>query len=425
MSRTEARALSWIFAAALALRLGAAVLTEIHPIFPAFYYTDAQRVELLVAQTMAAEAEGRPAAFQGTQSQLVQVKTQMLLYRLFGPRPLAVKLFHALLGAASCAVLAAALLPVFGAVPALASAALCAAWPSNVFFTSQNFKESPSNLLAYLAVWGFLALTAGPARRTAASVLIGAGVVLALTAGAFYRAYILLILTPAMALACALETARRRKAALSTALYLAASLAALALYAPASRFLVSRWTGATDTRSRGLATHIVPVGWDAKTRPTSPRGLTEFRRSQLQVDRDWARDNRGRDIATQLFADEVFESWLDVAAFLPKGVFHALFMPLPGLYPMEGRLGRLMAGLENMILLALAVLAGMGVSRGPATSGRAFLLLIFAGMAVSAGLLEPDLGSAARHKLLYLPMLFPFAAEEILRLRRKRSGPAV
>lgn len=424
VSRTEARALSWVFAAALVLRVGVAILTETRPIFPAFYYTDAQRIELLVAQTLAAKAEGGPLAFNGTQSQFVQVKTQLALYRIFGPHPLAIKLFNALLGAASCAVLAAALLPAFGAAPALASAALCAVWPSGVFFTSQNFKDSPSNLLAYLALWGFLVLIGGKTRRTASAVLVAMGVMLALIADAFYRAYILLVLTPAMAAACSLELARRRKVSFASALYLAASLAALALYAPASRFLMSRWTSG-NPQGRGLATHIVPVSWDEQSRPTSPRGLTEFRRSQLAIDRDWARNNRGREIATQLFPEARFESWWGVAAFLPKGVFSALFMPLPGLYPMEGKIGRLMAGLENLVLLALAGLGVLGALRGPKTSGRAFLLLFFAGMAAGAGLLEPDLGSATRHKILYLPMLFPFAVEELRRLRRKRSDPAV
>ena len=42
-------------------------------------------------------------------------------------------------------------------------------------------------------------------------------------------------------------------------------------------------------------------------------------------------------------------------------------------------------------------------------------------MAAGAALLEPDLGSATRHKLLYLPMLFPFAVEELLRLHNRRK----
>jgi len=419
VSRIEARTLSFIFAAALCLRAGAAILTETHPIFPAFYYTDARNIELQISQALSAEAEGRPFAFNGTQSQLVQVKTQLALYRLVGPRPLAMKFLNAALGALACAVLAAALLPAFGPAPALASAALCAAWPSNVFFTSQNLKESPTNLLAYLALWGFSVLLAGKTRRAATVSLVAAGVILALTAGALYRAYILLVLTTAMALACALEMGLRRRISAASALYLAAALAALTLYAPASRLLRTRWLTAAHAQDRGLSTQIIPLTWNDRHRPTSPRGLTEFRLFQLEADRNWARAHRGREIATQLFPEARFESWLDVAAFLPKGVFYSLFMPLPGLYPLEGKPGRLMAGLENLVLLTLAALGLQGAWRGPKTSGRALLLLVFAGMAAGAGLLEPDLGSAARHKLLYLPMLFPFAAEEIRRTWRR------
>ena len=44
----------------------------------------------------------------------------------------------------------------------------------------------------------------------------------------------------------------------------------------------------------------------------------------------------------------------------------------------------------------------------------------FAAMAAGASLLEFDLGSAGRHKLLYVPMLFPFAAEQARRLLQRR-----
>ncbi len=410
MSRTEARALAGIFAAALVLRLGVAVLTETYPLFPSYYYTDAQRLELLVTETMAAERAGRPSTAIATQSQLIQVKTQVALYRLFGPRPLAIKVLNSLLGALACAVLGAALLPAFGLAPALASAALYAAWPTNVFYTSQNFKDSPTNLLAYLSLWGFLILLAGKPRRAVLTAAIAGGVLLTLTVGALYRAYILPVLVAAMVLACALEIARRKKVSTASALYLAMALVALSLYAPASR-----WFTAGQPQGRGLATQVIPLSWDGKSRPTSPRGLTEFRRSQLEIDRDWARANRGREISTQLFPDARFETYWDVVVFLPKGMFYALFMPLPGLYPMEGKIGRLMAGLENLLLLALAGFGFWRILRGPKTPERAFLVLFFAGMTVGAGLLQPDLGSATRHKLLYLPLLFPFAVEQMLR----------
>jgi hypothetical protein len=409
MTRTLAR----IFAAALLLRLGAAVLTETHPLFPSFYYTDAQSIDRLAGEKWSAEREGRPFLFNGTQSQLVQVKIQAALYRLVGPRPLAMKLVNTLLGALACAALGAALLPGFGPGPALGAAALCALWPSNVFFTSQNFKEAPTNLLAYLALGGFLALISGKARKTWASSLISIGVVLALTAEGFYRAYLLPIMTAAMLAAIVHMMVRRGQQSRSVlAPLFGATLAALILYAPASR-----WITATGPQDRNLRAQLIPVSWDDKHRPTSPEGITQFRRFQQEVDRQIAQNKSNREIATQLFPEASFQSWWDVAAFLPKGVFYSLFMPLPGLYAMEGKIGRLMAGLENLILLILSGLGLWGALRGPKTPDRSLLLLFFCAMALGAGLLEPDLGSAARHKLLYLPMLFPFAVEQALRLR--------
>lgn len=421
MSRTEARALAGIFAAAFLLRAGAAVLTDKRPLFPPFYYADARLIERLVADTLAAEREGRASPFKGAQGRLLQVRTQAAIYRLLGPSPLAMKLLNGLLGALACAVLGAAFLPVFGPGPALTAAALCAAWPSNVFFTSQNLKEAPANLLAYLSIWGLTTLLAGRRLRPAAASLVAAGAVLALTAGALYRAPTLLVLVASMALICAWTLAVDRKLPSIWALCLAAALAAPALYGPASRLLATRWLGAEGARDPDLRAQLIPSSWLDGQRPLSPRGLTEFRRSQLEVDRQRALLDDGREIATQLFPQARFESWLDVAAFLPKGVFHALFMPLPGLYPLEGKIGRALAGAENILLLALSALGLWGAVCGPKTSSRALLLLFFGGAAAGAGLLEPDLGSAARHKLLFLPMLFPFAAEALRRSAARRS----
>lgn len=152
--------------------------------------------------------------------------------------------------------------------------------------------------------------------------------------------------------------------------------------------------------------------------PTSPGGITTFRKSRQFADRRWARLTMGREINTQIYPEAEFKTWWDVLAYLPKGAFTVLFMPLPGLYPMDGKLGRYAAAMENMILLSLAALAAAGFIRCPKSPARLGLLAFFATMTVGAALLEFDLGSAGRHKLLYLPMLFPFAAEEFLRLLR-------
>lgn len=411
--------LTQVFAAALLLRLGAAVLTQHRPIFPDFYYTDAKAMDLLAAEAFAAEKEGRAPSFNGTQSQLVQLKIQTALYRLAGPRPLAMKIFNAVLGALACVVLAAALMLVFAPGPSLTAAFLCAAWPSNIFFTSQNFKEAPTNLLAYLAFWAFLYLLAGKTGGKAGRLATAAGLFLALTAAALYRAYLLPVMAASMAFSAAPAVLGRRVGRAGPAWLLAAALAAPALYAPASR----RLTG-TGPQDPNLRARLLPVSWGDGHRPTTPAGITEFRRLQQEVDRDLARRKNGREIASQIFPGARFKSWLDVALFLPKGAFYALFMPLPGLYPMEGRIGRVLAGLENLLLLALCALGLLGALRGPKTAGRLFLIVFFCGMAAGSGLLEPDLGSAARHKLLFMPLLFAFAAEQIQRLLKTAEGKA-
>ena len=88
---------------------------------------------------------------------------------------------------------------------------------------------------------------------------------------------------------------------------------------------------------------------------------------------------------------------------------------------MDGKIGRWAAAAENAALLLLALFAAAGAARGRKTPARLGLLAFFAVMTAGSALLEFDLGSAGRHKLLYLPMLFPFAAEETLRLLRVKA----
>ncbi len=159
-------------------------------------------------------------------------------------------------------------------------------------------------------------------------------------------------------------------------------------------------------------------------RPTSPEGITRARKWRQYTNRRATKRDENREIATQIYPDAEFKTWGDVLAYLPKGAFAVLFMPLPGLYPMDGKLGRYAAAGENIFLLVIAGLAVFGFVRGPKTPARLGLLAFFAAMTAGAALLEYDLGSAGRHKLLYLPMLFPFAAEEALRLYERATRRA-
>lgn len=406
---------------ALTLRVACATVTEVNPLFPAYYYTDAARIHSYASAALSDLQAGRPPLINGALGERLQTAISLGVYRLFGPSPFLIKLLNASLGAAAVAAFVWALSMAFPFRSAFAAGILLAAWPSHVFYTSQNLKEAPVSLLAYAALGAALAsgFDTKSSRARAASFALAAAA--GLLAAGFYRSYVLLCLGTAClaALALSLFSPPRSNALLASA----AILASFALYPSASRGLLhsfhSEALGAADQGR--IQPRLIPVTYDnfdpgTLNRPTSPEGLTGFRRTRQSADRIWAAAHGDREIGTQIYPEAAFKSWLDVAAYLPKGAFTVLFMPLPGLYPLDGKPGRWAAAGENTLLLAIALLASTGFIRGRKTPARAGLLLFFASMTVGSALLEFDLGSAGRHKLLYLPVLFPFAAEEAFRL---------
>lgn len=424
MSWIKEHPFSALVVLALALRVGCATVTEFNPIFPSYYYTDAATIHSYAVEALADVRAGRPPVINGTLGERLQTAISLESYRLFGARPFVIKLFNALLGALAVGAFSWALSRVFDQRTAAAAGLLMAVWPSHVFYTSQNLKESPTAFLAYAALG--LALAAGfeassSLRRTAALSLAAA---LALLGAGFYRSYVMASIGAVLLAALALASlAASRRNSLTAA---AAVAAALGVYPSASRALLNSFhaTALSEADKGRTQSHLIPVTFDNSDgqkiyRPTSPEGISRFRSSRQQADRKWAASRMDREIGTQIYPEQEFRSWLDVALYIPKGAFTALFMPLPGLYPMEGKLGRWASAGENVILLLLAVLGLLGAARGPKTPARLVPLGFFLAMTAGAALLEFDLGSAGRHKLLYLPMLFPFAAERMLRLERE------
>ncbi|MDE2143711.1 MAG: hypothetical protein KGJ84_14980 [Elusimicrobia bacterium] len=422
MSRTEIRALAWIGVAALILRVGAALLTEAHPLFPAYYYADALMTNEHAAAAFAAAHGGPPYDYKGVLSHLIGVREQVAVYGLIGVHPVAMKLINSVLGAAAVVALGAAAACAFDPAFALAAAALCAVWPSDVFYTSQNLKESPTNFLVYAALACGLALATKQVAASKKSLLFAVLTCGALVGAGFYRSYVMLVLAAALILVYLLDMAKTRTLTRNAAFGLLAVLLGLAAYRPLSRGTMNRFYPAGAPGDPRLETPLIPVSYDSTSpeaatyRPTSLHGLAEFRRLRQYSDRVYAKNIENREIATQILPGAALDTWRDLAVFLPKSAFEVLFMPLPGLYPMDGKLGRIFASGENLILLILAVLGIAGAVRGRWTPARLGFLAFFAAMTLGSALLEFDLGSAGRHKLLYLPMLFPFAAEEAARL---------
>jgi 4-amino-4-deoxy-L-arabinose transferase-like glycosyltransferase len=351
-------------------------------------------------------------------------------YRLFGPRPLAAKLMNAALAAGGIAAIVAAFAIVFSRTIALASGIALALWPSHVFYTSQNLKESPILALFFGGFSAALVLGSNPPDTAARRAALAVSAVVGLAATGFFRAPVLLCASVALFAGFAPAAIRRKHGHALAVLAVAVSATAFYSWASHSLYTALERPGEESEYTLAVARYNRPAllpetAVDGKgtviSRPSSPANLSAFRRARQETDRIWALANGNREIGTQIFPDVEFHSWFDLLSYLPKAAFYVLFMPLPGLYPTEGKLGRIAASVENLVLLALTCFAITGIVRGPRTSGRAAVVLFFAAMATGAALLEFDLGSAGRHKLLYLPMLFPFAAEEILRLLGRKE----
>mgnify|MGYP001568519445 CR=1 FL=1 len=401
---------------AFILRAGVAVVTEFKPIFPAYYYTDAVYADQMAGEILDHRARGERFIPSVSPSKRVHAAALAGLYRVFGRRPLAAKLANAAIGGLIVGLFFWGLAPAFGTGPAAASALALALWPTHAFFTSQNFKDGATMLTAYLAVCAGLRCLKAPEEATPWKPLAALAAGLILTG--FLRSYLLATVagvTAAVGAVAAAGAWRGGRPWKNPALVLGASLLSVAVYLPLSRAVFNgplapnRLSGSDPT----IRANLLPSTFDEKKgayiSPFSPRGISETRRIRQISDQAFAQIYTGRRIATQLFYGVEFDSWWDVARFLPKAMFHVLFMPLPFFYPSEGKLGRMLASGEDFILLLAALAAFVGAARRPRDPARGLLLALFGAMAAGSALLEFDLGSAARHRILHMPWLFPFA----------------
>lgn len=415
MSRTELKRWVALGLTAFALRAGIAVLTEYKPLFPDYYYHDAVFVERIAWDMAQTWRNGVAYATSYSPPQRAHAAVLALPYVLIGRHPLVNKLLNSALGAAALALFGLAVRPLFGEKHALTAAALVAVWPSHAFYTSQNFKESPTLFLIYGAFAALTALLASRSKPTLKALVAG-GVLLALTG--LLRRYVLVV--AAASFACgALLRLRDRETRTAGALILLTVLAAPLIYRAPAYLLFERMIRTPPQYAETLPP-MAPIVSENGPAPSrwSPAGIS-LRRAQGQAsDRAYAQKSMGREVSTQILPDARFDTWAGFAWFMARAEWQVLFMPLPGLYPMEGKPGRWAAAAENVLLLLLALSAAAGALRARPSPARTVFLAFFLLMAAGSAAFEFDLGSASRHKLLYFPMLFPFAVEELSRWRR-------
>lgn len=409
MTRRWRTALGAVCAAGFLLRAGLAAVDAGRPLFPPHYYND-ERDFAAGADALARSGDAFSAS-SVTPGKELFTTWLALLERAFGPGVLPGRLFNAAAAAAAAGLWGVAGAAAAGPAAGLLTAGFMALWPSAAFHTCLAVKEAPVSF--FLALTLALLLTGlGRTGRRALPFLAAAaasGLVLALL-----RSYLLLLLAAAAGAAAAAHAVRsspgRRWSAVPAALCLAAAAAA---YRPLKSALLVTLHG----EDRPQAVQFVPdVGEHGQpgaktTRPSlSPAGLSAYRHDLLVGMRNWSERQYGRAPESALFLDAEFRSWLDVALFLPKATFYELFMPLPGLYPTEGKPGRVLACIEGVALLFTAALAAAGLRRARWEPPALLLAALLVLAAPPIAFLEFDLGSASRHRIHLAPLLVPFAA---------------
>jgi len=414
VSRTDAKRWLLLGLAAFGVRAGVAALTEYRPLFPAYYYQDSVFAENIAWDMATTWRSGTAYRTGYSPPQRAHAALLAVPYTVVGRRPFVNKLLNALIGAASVVLLGLAFRSVVPDKTAFAAASFVCVWPSHAFYTSQNFKESPTLALCYAALALLLpAMVPGArpsARRAAAAVLM-------LVLAGLLRSYVLAVLAASLAFGAALAL-RPKAGRAAAALALAAAIASPLAYRGVEQFVFRHLLASAENAPDVLPPMApIPVPPGPVPAAWSPAGIGRRRAQSQASDQAYALKSAKRAVASQIEPDTRLETWSDLAFFLPRAGFQVLFMPLPG-YPMEGKLGRWFAAIENVLLLVLSGAALLGLSRSKFTPARVAMIAFFLVMTAGSALMEFDLGSASRHKLLYLPMLFPFAAEELLRWRR-------
>lgn len=371
--------------AAFALRALVAWLDSAQTLFPSYYYNDARRFHLAGLQSLAGLRGDGPwpeldLSRRGFQTLIGSV------YFVTGHDPFMAQLFLCALGGLSVWLLARLGERLVSRRAGLAAAWALAFWPSAVFHGAQLLKDNAVLPWIFAAILGALGTGLAAVMGLAAAVMAG-------------------LMRPHVGILLLGFWAARRLPMFATRRVLAAVLV----------LGVAGLFGAGSLVDRGA--QVVPQEFASMR--DFPAALTEFRVMRQR------RENAdgGRVVESHLFKDARFKDWGDVAAFVPKAGFYAAFMPLPGLFPLQGKLGRVLSAAENTLWLLAAALALLAWKRRGLRSEDVFIAAYLGISCVVWGLFDLDLGAASRHKLQYMPLLLIYAASFLPDSRRRRETP--
>ncbi|MBI5597098.1 MAG: hypothetical protein HY928_13475 [Elusimicrobia bacterium] len=405
--------LAAICAAAFVLRAGIAVVDARRPLFPEFYYYD-ERDYLRTADELA-RGESRGAMTPGKEAYTMLL---VALHGPFGSGPLPGRLTNAAFGAGAAGAWGWTAASVAGPPAGLAAAAFLALWPSNAFHSAQAIKEAPTSLL--LALCAALMCAGFGAQGRRRNLLFLAAALSALALG-FLRSQLLPVAAAAGAAAGTAAWVRAprggKAAAAAAAFWL---LLPLLAYRPIKAALQQRLGSQNPEYSANILPELAPPAAEPGRTPTALQRISTYRRNLLGGVIAWSVQMHGRTPDSALWPEVEFRSWPELALFIPKAAFFELFMPLPGLYPLQGKPSRMLAAAEGLVLLVTALFALPGLCGRERDPAALFLLVFFLLAVPGTAFLEFDLGSASRHRIHWIPFILPFAAAFAVSPRRGR-----
>jgi len=366
--------LSVMLMAAFALRLGSAFLMEFTPFFPEKYYTDSVWYHEAASSIAGSWRAFRPSDVTGSFGHVNYSRLLAVFYFVFGSSMFIARVLNSFIGALTL-IPAWKIAERFGGQRAgKVATSLYAFWPSAIYFSMEIFREASITFLFLWAVYfslRFLSETRWPALLL--SLLFSAITGLLRPEMMVFSAFGLFLLV--------VFGLRKKKA---SALYLVPAVAV---------FLLLAWHFSTQFPYFKQENDVLRLDGAYKL-------LNDLREGKIKDQSVYPE--------TALFEGVRFGGWLDVFKFLPTGIFHILFMPLPGLYPLGGNPSRILSAGENLFLLILTVVAikNFILGRRGLEAWYVVLLLLFT-LSILAPV-EPDLGSAMRHKITFLPLIFSF-----------------
>lgn len=418
-----------VFVLALLVRLSMVVLTEWRPVFPAYFEADASEHHRVAVRMLADWREGRTATPTLSPAKRVYDYWLAALYQVTGPHALCARAVNAVFAAWAVLLLHRLALLFLPPVDAGRFGLFLALWPSYVYFGGGNTKDSLVFLIIAGTVYAYLSFlrTGGRPRLVVVAALL---VVMGLLKTHFVLAVAAGLALPT-ALLAALPPAGQRARPL---LALGAVLLAGGLYRPAAHAVLGSWLKAPAALSSqgetelefSLQTHPLPGEEDGRDTEDDSlvHRIQRFRDSRQYWSQRHALATQGRRIETQILPGARLDGWGDLLLFIPRSAFQALFMPLPGLYELGGKLGRRLSAVENLGLLALFALALIRLARDAWPREALVPAGLFIVLAAVSGPFEFDLGSAMRHKPEFLPFILLFAFKTLSRGGRAPSRGA-